>query len=211
MAQSNVYSLNIVGYATVTVPPNYSLLANPLSGGATNGANEIMPVIDGELILTWTGSKFSQTGYDSGFGGWVGADGVTPSHPPVLNPGTGFFFFNPGAATNITFVGTVVPNPGGSQNANQLPLPSNYSLIGSPLPATVAQITNPPVSLPVIDGMLILSWNGSKYVQTGFDSGFGGWVAADGVTPSVAPPYSIGQGFFFFNPGAATTWTQSLP
>ena len=41
MAQSSVYSSNIVGYATVTVPPGFSILANPLSAGATNGAAEI--------------------------------------------------------------------------------------------------------------------------------------------------------------------------
>jgi hypothetical protein len=211
MAQGNVYSLNIVGYATVTIPQNYSILSNPLSTG-TNGANEIMPIIDGELILTWdnAGKKFVQTGFDSGFGGWVGADGTTASVPPSLPPGKGFFFFNPNPATNVTFVGQVVPGPA---SQNQLPLPVGYSLVGSPLPATVAQITNAPVSLPVIDGMLILTWDSTakSYVQTGFDSGFGGWVKADGTTPSVAPAYAIGQGFFFFNAGATTTWNQSLP
>jgi hypothetical protein len=207
MAQ-NVYSLNIVGYATLTIPTGYSIVANPLSAGATNGASEIMPIIDGELILTWNNGKFVQTGYDSGFGGWVAADGSTPSVPPSLPPGTGFFFFNPNPATNITFVGTVVPNPG---TTNSITLPVGYSLIGSAIPATVAQITNPPVRLPVIDGMLILQWNNGKYVQTGFDSGFGGWVAADGTTPSVAPPLAIGQGFFFFNPGPVSAWGQTLP
>lgn len=208
MAQSSVYSLNIVGYATVSIPSGYSILANPLSAGATNGANEIMPIIDGELILTWTGSKYSQTGYDSGFGGWVGADGQTASVPPSLPPGKGFFFFNPAPATNVTFVGQVVPNPG---STNGIALGTGYSLVGSAIPATVAQITNAPVNLPVIDGMLILEYVNGKYVQTGFDSGFGGWVGADGQTASVAPPLAIGQGFFFFNPATPTTWNQSLP
>ena len=110
--------------------------------------------------------------------------------------------------TNLIFTGLIVPSPG---TTNSINLPSGYSLIGSPLPATVAQITNAPVSLPVLDGMLILQWDGSNYVQTGFDSGFGGWVAADGHTPNVAPSYRVGQGFFFFNPGPAKTWQQSLP
>ncbi len=210
MAQSSVYSLNIVGYATLSIPSGYSLLANPLSAGVTNGANEIMPIIDGEIILTWTGTKYQQTGYDSGFGGWVGGDGTTPSVPPSLPPGAGFFFFNPGAATNVTFVGQVVPNPG---STNTITLASGYNLVGSAIPATVTAITNAPVSLPVIDGMILLQWDQAhqKYVQTGFDSGFGGWVAADGTTASVAPPYNIGTGLFFFNPGAAAAWNQSLP
>ncbi len=48
VAQSNVYSLNIVGYVNVPVPSGYSLLANPLKAGVTNGANEIMTPIDGD-------------------------------------------------------------------------------------------------------------------------------------------------------------------
>jgi hypothetical protein len=208
MAQTSVYSLNIVGYASLTIPSGYSLLANPLSAGTRNGADEIMPIIDGELILTWTGTKFNQTGYDSSFGGWVGADGTTATTPPALPPGQGFFFFNPNPATNVTFVGQVVPGP---SSTNTLTLGTGYSLVGSPLPANVTTITNTPVNLPIIDGMLILTWNGTKYTQTGYDTSFGGWVAADGTTASVAPPYAIGQGFFLFNPGAPQAWNQSLP
>jgi hypothetical protein len=212
MAQ-NVYSLNIVGYATVPVPTGYSIMANPLSNGS-NGADVIMPIIDGELILTWTGTKFTQVGYDAGNGGWVQADDATPATPPTLAPGTGFFFFNPIGATNFTFVGQVVPGPA---SQNTVTLPPGYSLVGSPLPAalTTAQggLTNAPLNLPAIDGMLILNWDstGQKYIQTGYDLGNGGWVQADDATPSAVPGYAIGQGFFFFNPIAAQSWTQSLP
>jgi uncharacterized protein CbrC (UPF0167 family) len=214
MAQSNVYSLNIVGYATVTINPGYNLLANPLSAGATNGANEIMPIQDGQVILTWTGTKYNQVGYDSGFGGWVGADGSTAANPPSLPPGQGFFYFNPlTAATNVTFVGQVVPGP---SSTNTLTLTPGYNLVGSPLPATLTTaqggITNAPLSLPVLDGMVILQWTGTKYQQTGFDSGFGGWVGADGSTASTVPGYQIGQGFFIFNPQTTSAaWKQSLP
>jgi hypothetical protein len=212
-AQPIVYSSNIVGYAAVNVPPGYSLLANPLSAGLTNGANEIMPVIDGEVILTWRFSSFNEVMYDSAAGGWVQADDATPAQPPSLPPGRGFFFFNPNSTvTNFTFVGQVVPSP---SSTNYLPLYGGYSLLGSPLPATVAVITNYPVSLPVIDGMQILQWNGSRYVETMYDTGAvptPGWVEADDTTPTVAPSYTIGQGFFFFNPSLNTwPWYQSLP
>jgi len=40
----------------------------------------------------------------------------------------------------------------------------------------VTNITSAPVSLPLIDGMLILTWNGSGYVYSSYDSNFGGWV-----------------------------------
>jgi hypothetical protein len=206
MAQSNVYSLNIVGYATVTINPGYNLLANPLSAGTRNGADEIMPIIDGEAILTWNGKGYDYVSYDSTFGGWVDANSA-PSTPPSLPPGKGFFFLNNGPATNVTFVGQVVPGP---SSTNTIPLPAGYSLIGSALPATVTAITNAPVSLPIIDGMAILTWSGKNYIYTGYDSTFGGWVDANSA-PSTPPAYSIGQGFFFLNTGTAATWSQSLP
>jgi hypothetical protein len=199
------YSTNIVGFATVTVPPGYSLLANPLDAGATNGANEIMPILNGEIILTWYGKVM----YDSTAGGWVTLDGATPAQPPSLPPGEGFFFYNPNPTpTNFTFVGQVVPGPSSTHCMNSEP---GYNLIGSPLPATVDTITNVPVQFPIIDGMIIVEWIGGRYVQTMYDSTAGGWVQIDDTTPSVAPPYSIGQGFFLFNPSTVPLiWCQSL-
>jgi len=208
--QSNSYSSNIVGYATVSIEPGYNLLANPFNAGVTNGADEIMPILDGEIILTWNGRGFfNYAGYDSGFGGWVAADGTTRTVPPSLPPGVGFFLHNPlPVATNFVFIGQVTPGP---SSTNHYVFRSGFSLWGSPLPANVTKITNAPVNLPVIDGMLILQWNGSNYIQTGFDSGFGGWVGADGQTPSVAPSYRIGEGFFWFNPIPDGSWDQGLP
>ncbi len=215
MGQSIVYSTNIVGYCTVNIPPGYSLLANPLSAGVTNGANEIMPILDGEQILTWIGTAFIEVMYDSGapIPGWVQADDITPASPPSLPPGTGFFFFNPNrTATNFTFTGRVVPSP---STTNLFRLRGGYSLIGSPLPAAVAAITNTLVNLTLLDGMQILKWNGSAYVEAMYDSGASptpGWVEADDTTPTTAPAYNIGEGFFFFNPSPNDRiWIQSLP
>ena len=110
-AQSNVYSRNIVGYATVTLAAGYNLIANPLSTGQTNGANEIGLQIPSEQILTLNGPPFDYVSYEPSFGGWVDAK-FAPSQPPRLPPGRGFFFFNPNATvTNFTFVGEVIPGP----------------------------------------------------------------------------------------------------
>jgi hypothetical protein len=202
-------STNIVGFATVIVHAGYNLLANPLNSGATNGANEIMPILDGEAVLTWNGAFFDTVMYDSTAGGWVEADDATPAQPPSLPPGRGFFLFNPNrVATNFTFVGQVVPGP---SSTNCMSLHAGYSLLGSPLPASVEQITNAPVGLPIFDQMSILQWDGSAYNITMYDSSAGGWVEADDVTPSVAPAYAIGQGFFLFSSSADfANWCQTL-
>jgi hypothetical protein len=196
----------IVSYATVFVFPGYNLLSNPLSFGITNGANEIMAPIDGEVILTYNGSTFDYASYQASMGGWVDAD-FQPSSPPSLPPGKGFFLYNPGAQTNITFTGQIVPGPA---STNIITLPPGYSLVGSRLPANVTNITSSPVNLPLIDGMLILRWNVTNYIMFAYDKAFGGWIDGD-FNYQPAPAYNLGEGFFFFNPGHAVDWVQSLP
>lgn len=206
MAQSNVYSLNIVGYVNKTIPSGYSLIANPLKAGVTNGANEIMTLVDGSIYLTWNGTGYDYVSYDSGLGGWIDAS-FNPSVPPSLSPGKGFFFFNPVAAYTNTWVGEVVPAPGAT---NSLTLPSGYSLVGSVLPASATQITAAPIRLPQVDGMVILGWTGTAYSYVSYDSGLGGWIDVN-FNPSTEPGYTVGDGFFYFNPVAATPWLQWLP
>ena len=69
----------------------------------------------------------------------------------------------------------------------------------------MAAITNAPVCLPVIDGMLILVDSArGKYVQTGFDSRHSvDGLHAETTTLDALAAYAIGQGFFYFNPAAA--------
>jgi len=134
---------------------------------------------------------------------------LAPANPPSLPPGVGFFFKNPNAATNITFVGQVVPGP---TSTNLNPLLAGYSMIGSALPANVSDITAAPVSLPLIDGMQILTFDSasSTYTSSSYLTAFGGWVN-DALTSVPAPSYKIGEGFFFKNPNATSSWKQSLP
>ena len=206
-AQSNVYSLNVVGYVNVPVPANYSILANPLKAGVTNGANEIMTPIDGQQILTWNGAGYDFSSYDTGYGGWIKDLTGTPGTPPSLPPGKGFFFYNPGAATTVTFVGEVVPAPA---TTNSIALGAGYSLVGSALPVS-GPVTSSSVNLPVIDGFQMLLWNGTGYTFRSYDSGYGGWISDLTGTPSTAPSVNVGQGFWYFNPAGTTNWSQSLP
>jgi hypothetical protein len=98
-------------------------------------------------------------------------------------------------------------------------LPSGYSLISTPMPVSgtlgLATTTGSPpvpgaVNMPIIDGEVMLSWNGAGYNYQGYDSGNGNWVDANsGAIP--APVITAGKGFFFYNPGAAAPWLQALP
>jgi len=124
MAQSNVYSLNIVGYCNVPANGGYSFLSNPLDAGNNNalavfpnpnpGGGGLGPW-DGSSIQEWTGAGFKVSVFDSltddTTTGFTDASGANAVPVPVLTSGKGFVFFNGGAyatnGNNITFVGNV--------------------------------------------------------------------------------------------------------
>jgi len=224
----NVYSLNIVGYVNVPVPGNYSILVNPLSAGATNGANEIMGMVPGTVFLTYDNGAYTFRGVDSdGVNNfWIDATGgqVPANQPqaPTLPPGRGFWFYNPAPAT-YTFVGQVVPNPG---TTNNFTIKSGYSLIGTPMPVSATLGTAETAGVPPVPGALnmpvMLGENVIKYSNASGSYDFAlidvvgdppanKWVGADGSTPVAAPTIKIGEGFFFYNPNPDTAWLQCLP
>lgn len=198
------YSTNIVGFAKVHIDPGYNLLANPLSAGVTNGANEVLAPMDGQSVLTWAGTEFRTACYDVAFGGWTDAN-FNPAPPPSLPPGKGFFLYHPYPATNLTFVGDVVPAP---CTTNCVVLSPGYNLVGSALPLELP-FDAPAFSFPKVDAMGFLTWTGYGYVVHIYDFAFGGWVGED-FLPWGPPVNKVGTGFFLFISEQATNWCQSL-
>jgi hypothetical protein len=216
MAQSNVYSLNVVGYVNVDMPAGNFIYANPLSAGVSNGASEIMPALpDGTVLNLWGGSSFTGFYYDTSIGisanNWYKSDAQTPANPPSLPPGVGFFL-SPGNHFTNTFIGNAFPGPGTTNTVNYN---AGNSLVGSRLPVGGA-VTNSGVgafNLPLTDGMLLNKWTGSAYVGYYYDSSIGisadNWYLSDAQTPGPVPSFTVGQGFFY-NPGGPAAWSQSL-
>src|SRR5450432_1551654 len=124
-SDAQVYSANIVGYVNVPMPAAALVLtSNPLDDG-TNTANSLLASLPkASLLEVWTGSGFSVLSKTStGFAG-----------NPSLPVGTGFFVKSTSNYTN-TFVGNVVPNPGGNQATINLPAGA-LVLVGSVLPVS---------------------------------------------------------------------------
>jgi len=127
LAQSNVYSLNVVGYVNVPIRNGFTLLANPLNA-ATNTLNGLFPsAAFGDTVYLNNGSGFVSSTY---FGSW--------SPDLALPPGQGAFYSAAAAATN-TFVGEV---PQGSLTN---PIPAGFSLKSSQVPqaATLSALNFP--------------------------------------------------------------------
>lgn len=191
MAQSNVYSVNVVGYVNIQTTANqYALLANPLDNG-TNDLVSLFPAAPNQTqIQIWNGSGFQVA--QKTFGNW--------NTNLVIPPGTGFFIRIPSDQTN-TFVGNVVIGFG---ETNSMSLPGGvFSLVGSPVPFA-GQLTDAGDNTLNLGGALgnqsqIQVWNGGGFQVA--QKTFGNW--------NTNLTISVGQGFFV-KPNADTTWSQTL-
>jgi len=122
-AESSVYSVNVVGYVNVQLPPGLSLIANPLLAYENSVAALFSAPPDGAQVYKYVpGIGYEVSTYDEGQGTW--------SNPDMdLSPGVGFFFSNPTASTIVnTFVGEVL------QGVLVNPLPAGFSTEGALVP-----------------------------------------------------------------------------
>lgn len=201
-AQSNVYSVNIVGYVNVVNPVanQFNLIANPLDTGAGNTITNLFPTApNGTVVQIWNGTTFQSA--TKTFGNW--------NTNLFLPPGKGFFLKYPlaaGVVTN-TFVGNVVveaPNgSGGGTNTtalgNTLQLYGSKFPIGGNLTAVGAGTLNLGASLG--NGSQVQIWNGVTYQSA--TKAFGNWNTNLNL--------NVAQGYFVKANVASTNWVQILP
>lgn len=208
-AQSNVYSANVVGYATVVYPGsgNYTLLANPFDDGNGDIMSNIMDSANSlpikSQILTWNSGTQTFSTIQK-----------TTSWPSTVNvpPGTGFFVRNGNTGTTVppitnTFVGSVIVQNGQSVT-NSIPI--GYSLNGTPIPyagnlAVAGQNggdTNMDFGSEVGLKSQILTWStsGQTYIVNQKTTS---WPSTTTINPT--------DGFFVFNKsGPATNVVETL-
>jgi hypothetical protein len=219
-AQTNVYSLNAVGYINITCPPGYSLITFSLFGSPNNDPAIMLDntsgVYDGSEILLWTNGDFLEYIGDHNAGndavnGWLEPDGAFS-----VNPGLGAAFYNPAKVScNITIVGTVL------EGAMTNYLNSGLNLVGSILPASGGLITNPLTTFPSsangqLDGdeIYVLFNTGafSGYTTYTADSlSFNspanyGWDGPAGATQPIIP--NVGESFWYRAGNQPVQWTQ---
>jgi hypothetical protein len=184
VAQSNVYSLNVVGYINIPVTANQNfLIANQL-----NTTNNTL----GALIPNGPPGAIFQK-FNGGFSAFVFDDVDlvwTPNGNTTINPGEGGFYKSP-TATTLTFVGEVL------QGSLTNTLPIGLQAIRSSIVPQAGLITTD-LGLPGEPGDILQTYNG----------GFSAFVFDDVDlvwTPS-QPNIPVGASFFYKK---APTATQS--
>jgi hypothetical protein len=202
MAQSNVYSLNVVGYVnrTFTGGGLFTLTANPLNttnntlGGVFGGAGVGLPT--GSQVQVWNPatqdfSIFGKIPVGTGWGNG-GSPPVNGSTVPFA-PGQGVFVKISGANFTNTYVGEVMQ--GSLTNSTG----ANFNLVGSMTPqAGLASA----LSLAPAAGAQVQQWD---VVNQG--------LVVHGKTPigwsGGEPNIEVGEGFFLKN-NAPYSWVQNF-
>jgi hypothetical protein len=134
LSVQDTHSANIIGYASITLPPGFSMIANPLVTSANTVAQLFQGWPDGTTLNKFD-TRFFRLGENAvKEGRWV--------HPSEkLAPGEGAIFFNPTRDYKpLSFVGEVshgnlsIPIPSGfSIRSSQFPQPGNLEDLGFPI------------------------------------------------------------------------------
>jgi len=219
MAQTNVYSLNAVGYINVTCPPGFSMIADQLQ--ATNNSigsllNNFAPngapgPYEGVQIYKWSGSAFTLDTGDNQLSG--NANGWDNNGVITLNPGEAAWFANH-RTTNIviTFVGTV---PQGTLTT-QIQGAGKFSMVSSQVPQAGDLVTNLGLT-NYNDGDQVYVFNNNppaaaQYTTYTVDKLLGGTGYLGQWDPPGDPQVTVGQGFWYktSNSGSAIAWVRNF-
>jgi hypothetical protein len=204
LAQStNIYSVNVVGYTTLTIKHGYQMIANQLIGANNNAIGSVIPTAPaGTQIFYW--SKTNQGYLDTlefvPDVGWVVGEEISQLQVP---PGDAFFLYNPGAEYTLTLTGDVTQGTGLAVN---LQGGNKYNLIAPLVPQSTGLSTQ---NFPQINGAQIFEFDATTqlYKDTVEYVTDVGWVIGEDI---VDPTFAIGQGFFLRNPGTTQNWTRDF-
>jgi hypothetical protein len=205
MAQSNVYSLNVVGYYNLALTNGYNVIANQLDLDGTGLNNTVYTAIGtnlpaGTRILafvppatypfvtlagtTWSGAGLAQVNSALGLGG-----GVWLKIPA-----------NASYPQTVTVVGNVMQGALANTKINT----SGYAVVSSMVPQ--AGLVQTDLKLTPAAGNYIFQWLGQKGTQ-----GYGSkHTYASGTTWSAGQPsVDVGEAFFLFG-SATTSWSRNF-
>jgi hypothetical protein len=199
MAQGTVYSVNIVGYINLSIPPRLSMIANQLDATPDNTLPNVLGAPTGILSI----SKFNPAAGNFDTSIFDPDVGVWSNTAMQLNPGEGAFAdndVNNGGNINVTLVGQVRLN-------SSIQFVPGLKVISSVIPQ--AGPITPDLGFPAPpSGQFSLS----KFNRTTgafdtylYDEDAGGWA------PSV-PALAIGESVFTdLAPGAPSfSWDRNF-
>jgi hypothetical protein len=179
---------NIIGYVSITLPPGFSMIANPLQGSANPLSKVFKDWPDGTTLNKFDTQLFRLVENSVKSSQWA-----NPSES--LSPGEGAIFFNPTSDyRSVCFTGEVL-----AKNLS-ISIPAGFSIRSSPVPQLGSLVED--LDFPIANGDVIHLFDREKqqYVLHPYENGL--WTAG-------APVVSVGESFWVAKtePG---NWTRTL-
>jgi hypothetical protein len=216
MSQSVVYSLNAVGYITLTLNPGFSIIScqlittNNTVGSLLNNGTGLSGnpgPYEGSIVYKYNPGTGHYSTDAADAQGSSYSDGWDGNGVMTMNPGEAIWFNNgTGHAVTATFVGTV------PQGTNTVSLVSGFNMISSPVPFGGDVVTNMGLT-NYNDSDKVYVWNnpapghptGAYTVSVvDLEGGSSGYMSQ---WDSPDPQAQVGQGFWY-NATAPFVWTQ---
>lgn len=194
MAQSNVYSVNVVGYVNVPLTNGFNMISNPLDLDGTGTNNTITTAFgtslnSGTQVYKFSGGTFSQSDFYVTGPGWLAGGTIT------LNPGEGIFVQSAGNGS-VTFAGTVLQGNQTNKLVNGFSISANKVPVGGLLTSQLNYQPNNNDQLYVWDPSAQTYSTSFLYV-TG-----PGWLPFE-------PTLNVGQAMFF-QTSASNNWATNF-
>jgi len=181
-------SSNVVGYATVTVPPGFAMLANPLMA-ESNTIDALFPNLPKGTTLTKFDThlfKLTKNVFDGGK--W--------SNPgDTLLPGEGAILFNPSADFKTLRISGEV-----QQGELSIPIPAGFSVRSSPVPVPGQLDTD--LQFPAAEDDVVHLFDRDRQRYTVYAYNGGKW------TPE-PPILAVGESFWVGKTFAGN-WSRTL-
>lgn len=201
MAQSNVYSLNVVGYVNKVytgdaVTGQFSALANPLNTTNNTLQGVLSSLPSGASVLKWNGVDDYNV-YDKAGANWF--EGANNANNVSFSPGEGALLYLFNANITNTYVGEV--KQGNLTNSYV----GGFNLTADQVPeaglVTSIQLTNVP------SGSSLMQWSYPIQDFIVYDVAGGNWFL--GATPAT-PSVSVAESFFIYNAGGNFNWVRNF-
>ncbi len=185
---NEVHSANIIGYASTTLPPGFSMIANPFDA-ASNAVTELFKGWpDGTTFNKFDTRLFRLSDNAVKYGKWI-----NPTEK--LLPGEGGIFFNPTSEyKSLNFVGDVM------QGNLSVPIPAGFSVRSSLLPQP-GQL-HEDLGFPIADGDVIHLFDRDRQKYAPFPFEGGKWMNG-------SPMVNICESFWVAKTEAAN-WTRAI-
>ena len=203
-SMAQVYSVNAVGYVNTTLHPGFNLVSNPLNASDNTIGKLFLNmqggVPGGTTVFKFKNGSFLSAQYDD-------LDNVYSGNAVAETtvPGEGVFVFLTGTTDKVlTFVGEVVQGP------TTTDLPRGFSIKSSVVPQAIvpSNVKNTDGSsgaIPAAGGDSLFKYNPltRTYASSQFDD-------LDNVWSPALPTIGVGEAFYYFRAGAATTWNRTF-